>query len=245
MTLRRLLVLVPILLGLIGMGTANATPVGTWSGHAASVQQWFAEDAALTETFFGPGIQYRMEPLRRGVGNGLIIHSLAGFKVRAPRLRDGLTVMYNPEAETVTPRWEQLHPRWAMTRFVNIARSNGLIAVLAPSRTLAKPDPKCSMLLDCGYLQIPADAFHLQAQRLECDLPAFTAFVSGAKARTRSPLIVQLTVGWVVPCVTPEAVRDAYFAALPYADGFCMWGHADPAQNAKGLEALRLISQQP
>lgn len=242
--MKRLLILVA--LGLMGMaGPAAATPVGTWSSLSHTVEQWSDQDLAVTSMFFGPGVRYRMARKPRPgseLGNALSIHTLWGFATRAPRLRDGLVVMYNPEAESVTPRYEQTHPRWAMNKFVRIARANGLVAVLAPSRTLVGRDPECTVFLDCGYLRLQADAFHLQAQRLECDLPRFTDFVRGAKEQARAPLIVQLTVGWQVPCVTPEAVRDAWRAALPYADGFALWGSPDAALNAKGLEAMRLIA---
>jgi hypothetical protein len=223
-------------------GTTMASPIGTWSSRADTVRLWKADDATTTAAFFDPGVRYRMAGMEPGVGNALTIHSLAGFADRAPLLRDGMTVMLNLEAETVTPFFQQTHPRWMMRRFVRIAHANGLVAVLAPSRSLVGPDPGCTVFLECGYLEIAADAFHLQAQKLECDLPAFVDFVSRAKAQAASALIVQLTVGWLDPCVTPEAVRDAWQAALPYADGFALWGSADDEQNAKGLEAMRLIA---
>jgi hypothetical protein len=227
---------------------ANAAPgpapIDTWSSRLDTIQEWLAQDSALASEFFDPGVRYRTPEMKSWVGNSVLIHSLEGFARRAPRLADGTVVMYNPEAEPVTPRWEKRHPRWAMRKFVRVAHENGLFAVLAPAKTLAAPDPRCSTFLECGYLRIPSDAFHLQAQKLECDLPVFTDFVSRAKALSVSPLIVQLTVGWDVPCVTAEVVRDAWRAALPWADGYALWGGATAALNAKGLEAMRLISQE-
>jgi hypothetical protein len=187
-------------------------------------------------------MRYRSPELPPNMGNAALLNSIEGFARIARNLGRGAVVMYNPEAEPVTPLFEQRHPRWMMRRFVRIAHRHGLFAVLAPARSLAKPDPRCDDFLACDYLQIPADAFHLQAQKLECDLAAFRSFVAGAKARAASPMIVQLTVGWDDPCVTPEAVRDAWAAAVPYADGFALWGSEDAARNAKGLEALRLIA---
>ena len=222
-------------------GPATGSPIGTWSGHAESVERWIAADPELAEQFFGPGIRYWTAEQPVGTGNAISVYTVDGFERRARRLDPGTIVMYNPEAEPVTPRFEQRHPRWMMRQFVRTAHAYGLFAVLAPSRTLAKPDPKCAVFAKCGYLEIAADAFHLQAQRLECDLPTFEAFVQAARARVRSPLVIQLTVGWTDPCVTPQTVRDAYLAALPYADGFALWGHGDPERNAMGLDVLRLI----
>jgi hypothetical protein len=219
-------------------------PVGTWSSLSETVNRWSAEDPDLVSRFFGPGTRYRMLGTSRWLGNAVMLTSLEGFATRARNMFPGTVVAYNPEAEPVTPWWERTHPRKAMGRFVEIAHSHGLFAVLAPARSLAGPDPKCSQFLDCRYVSIRADAFQLLAQRLECDLPAFTDFVSRAKALARSPLIVQITVGWNVPCVTPEVVRDAWRAALPWADGFALWGHADPVQNAKALEVMRLIAME-
>jgi hypothetical protein len=227
-------------LGLIAT-PALASPVGTWSSRADTVQQWMAQDPAVASAFFDPGVRYRTAGMP-WIGNAVSIHTIDRFSIRAANLAPGKVVMYNPEAEPVTPRFEKRHPRWAMREFVRIAHANGLVAVLAPSKSLAGPDPRCIQFLDCGYLQIRADAFHLQAQKLECDLPVFTDFVRRAKAQAASPLVVQLTVGWDHPCVTPEAVRDAWRAALPYADGFSLWGSGVPALNAKGVEAMRLIA---
>ena len=141
-------------------------------------------------------------------------------------------------APAVTPRWEQTHPRRAMRRFVRVAREHGLRAVLAPSRSLAGPDPLCDRFLRCGYLEIPADAFQPQSQKLQCDLDVFRPFVKSAGRRAASPLIVQLTVIWEDPCVTPKVVRNACGRA---ALGGLVRVVARPG-DPQGLEALRLIA---
>lgn len=249
---KRTLLLVGVLAFAIVLGlgvvhpawAASPSPIGTWSSQTDTVNRWADEDPDMTSAFFGPGVRYRIPGMKSWLGNAVMIWSLEGFATRAGRMTPGTVVAYNPEAETVTPWWERTHPRRAMGTFVGIAHAHGLFAVLAPARSLAGPDPKCTQFLDCRYLSIRADAFQLLAQRLECDLPMFTDFVSRAKALSVSPIIVQLTVGWSVPCVTPEIVRDAWRAALPWADGFALWGHADGVQNAKGLEVMRLIASE-
>jgi hypothetical protein len=224
---------------LLDAPSAAASPIGTWSSLAETVALWTEADPEIADAF---GTRYVTEANPGGEGNALSIHSLRGFRDRAPRLVDGTVVMLNLEAEPVTPRRQQRRPRRTMRRFVRTAHANGLVAVLAPSRSLVKPDPRCDDFLACGYLEIRADAFHLQAQKLECDVSAFGAFVAGAKERAASPLIVQLTIGWDDPCVTAEVVRDAWAAAVPYADGFALWGSEDRSRNMLGLEALRLIA---
>lgn len=216
-----------------------ATAGGGWSAPADAVAAWETADPALTERFFSPGKRYAVPHAGITGGNAVAYASVSRFDDVVGGLPRGSTVMYDPEPWAVTPRWEQTHPRRAMRRFVRVAREHGLRAVLAPSRSLAGPDPLCDRFLRCGYLEIPADAFQLQSQKLQCDLDVFRPFVKAAEARAASPLIVQLTVIWEDPCVTPKVVRNAWAAARPWADSYALWARPGDPQ---GLEALRLIA---
>jgi hypothetical protein len=221
------------------LSEAPATAGGGWSAPADAVVAWEAADPALTERFFSPGKRYAVPHAGITGGNAVAYASVGRFVDVVGSVPRGSTVMYDPEPWGVTPRWEQTHPRRSMRRFVRVAREHDLRAVLAPSRTLAGPDPQCDRFLRCGYLEIPADGFQLQSQKLQCDLEAFRPFVKEADARAASPLIVQLTVIWEDPCVTPKVVRDAWSAARPWADSYALWARPGDPQ---GLEALRLIA---
>ena len=221
----------------------GATPAlgetGDWSAPADATGRWEVVDPELTARFYAPGTRYAIPHVGIVGGNAVLYPSVRRFVEVVATLRAGTTVMYDPEPWGNTPRWEQTHPRRSMRRFVRIAHEHGLRAVLAPARGLAGPDPLCRVFVRCGYLEIPADAFQLQAQKLECNLDRFRRFVENAERRSASPLIVQLTVAWNDPCVTPRAVRDAWSAARPWADSFALWSRwGDP----QGLESLRLIA---
>jgi hypothetical protein len=228
---------------LVGVLAAPGTALATdWSSPADVVEEWRTTDASIVDRFFAPGFRYAIPA--RGIigGNAIVYGSNDELIAGAPGLPVGTTVMYDAEPWARTPFEEQTHPRRAMRRFVAIAHAHGLRAVLAPSRSLATPDPRCirAAFLDCGYLEIPADAFQLQAQRLECDLDRFGRFVRRAKARSASPLIIELTTVWGHECVSPQVVHDAWLDARPWADGYALWARSG---DLEGLEALRLIAQ--
>jgi hypothetical protein len=208
---------------------------GSWMGPTAAVGRWEVTGWMVVDRdceYLGTCDE------TTGIPN---FRSFLTFQ--ASRRPAGSWVMYDPERWDATPLREQRHPRRYMRLFVAEAHARGLFAILAPALGLPGPDLECSPneFLSCGYLQIPADIFLLQSQRLECDLEAFTRLVRGASRRSASPLYVELTVRWRHVCVTPQVVHDAWYAARPYADGFALWGTDTNRTERLGRRALDLI----
>ena len=165
------------------------------------------------------------------------------------KLPVGTGVVYDNEPYGNTPRRELRHPRAYMKAFVQLAHERGLVAMLAPARTIAKYDRTCDVLAftRCGYSRVRADYFLLQSQRLECDLARFGQFVQHATTAARSTLIVELTVAWADECVTVEQVLAAYDVGRGFTDHIALWSgpgeqfRAWDVQQAMLVDILRSI----
>jgi hypothetical protein len=223
----------------------GAASAEVWTSRADAVRSWRSIDPDVTNAFFGPEsftFNKTTQPERHDFeGNAMLFASYRALVRTSPNaFPPGTLVAYDPEPAPTTPRREQYRPRRYMRDFVQLAHRRGLRAMLVPSRRLGNVDIRRCQFLQCGYLEIPADYFQLQSQRLQCDLPAFTRFVRGASRRSVSPLIVQMSVLWDGPCDRVPAVVAAHDAALPYADGFSLWGGPG---DTEGVEVLRRIAE--
>ena len=112
-------------------------------------------------------------------------------------------VLYDPEAWTFTPVAEQRDPVQAATRAAAVAHAHGLRLIVTPALNLttvlasgARP-PRWQAFLGLNLaarLAAVADIVEIQAQSLERDTAAYTAFVQAAasQASTANPRIIVL-----------------------------------------------------
>jgi hypothetical protein len=112
-------------------------------------------------------------------------------------------VLYDPEAWSFTPVAEQRDPVQAATRAAAVAHAHGLRLIVTPALNLTtflapgNQQPRWQAFLDLnlvGRLAGVADIVELQAQSLERDTVAYTAFVRAAtsQASTANPRIIVL-----------------------------------------------------
>ncbi len=217
----KLTILSAALVGLL----ASPALAETWAGPVDAVGAWRVADLATAGSFFD-------QPDSMVVGSNVTrFESFAAFE--ATQSISTKLVMYDIESWRRTPQIEQQYPKRYMRRFVLLAHQRGLVAILAPARNIVAPSLGCNgrlgetlteAFIRCGLAGVPADYLLLQSQRLECDLGSFTWFVQQARTQVQGRLLVELTVAWNSPCVTPDAVVNAWNAARPYADGFALWG---------------------
>ena len=112
-------------------------------------------------------------------------------------------VLYDPEAWSFTPAAEQRDPVQAATRAAAVAHAHGLRLIVTPAlnlTTVLAPDtrpPRWQAFLGLNLaarLAAVADIVEIQAQSLERDTAAYTAFVQAAtsQASTANPRIMVL-----------------------------------------------------
>jgi hypothetical protein len=113
--------------------------------------------------------------------------------IRARQLPAGIFgVLYDPEAWTFTPAAEQQDPVQAATSVAAVAHAHGLAFIVAPAIDLTNvlspggEGPRWRQFLSLnliGPLAKVADVVEFQAQSLEQDTSAYTAFVQAAAAQ--------------------------------------------------------------
>jgi hypothetical protein len=112
-------------------------------------------------------------------------------------------VLYDPEAWSFTPAAEQRDPVQAATRAAAVAHAHGLRLIVTPALNLTtvlapgSRQPRWRAFLDLNLvarLAGVADIVEIQAQSLERDTAAYTAFVQAAtsQASTANPRIIVL-----------------------------------------------------
>ncbi len=181
---------------------------------------WLLTRAALSQLIADPAARAKLqgalvyEILRPGQ------QPLAGITAKlvvtfasATALEDAITggrlpagtygVLYDPEAWSFTPVAEQRDPVQAATRAAAVAHAHGLRLIVTPALNLTTvlapgtQQPRWRAFLDLnlvGRLAGVADIVELQAQSLERDTAAYTAFVRAAtsQASTANPRIIVL-----------------------------------------------------
>ena len=112
-------------------------------------------------------------------------------------------VLYDPEAWSFTPVAEQRDPVQAATRAAAVAHAHGLRLIVAPALNLTtvlapgRQQPRWRAFLDLNLvarLAAVADIVEIQAQSLERDTAAYTAFVRAAtsQASAANPRVIML-----------------------------------------------------
>jgi hypothetical protein len=160
----------------VTFGTPNAIALGGWPGSTTG-RAW-ASFAAFAEE----------------AGDGRIPQGVAA-------------VMYDPEGWEATPAEERRDPIPFLLRFAALAREGGYFSIATPHPNLVEVSagrvPRAtgasreSAFLRSGIVEAAAgaDAFEVQAQRLQAEPVAYRAFVSEAarQARAANPDVVVLT----------------------------------------------------
>ena len=105
------------------------------------------------------------------------------------------SVLYDPEAWSLTPRAEQLDPAAAAQRAAQLAHAHGLSLIVAPALDLTTvgPGPAHGPLWQrflqrglAGAIARVADVVELQAQSLERDPGTYDSFLRAAAAQARA-----------------------------------------------------------
>ena len=105
------------------------------------------------------------------------------------------SVLYDPEAWSLTPRAEQLDPAAAAQRAAQLAHAHGLSLIVAPALDLTTVGsgpargPLWQRFLQrglAGAMAKAADVVELQAQSLERDPGTYTSFLRAAAAQARA-----------------------------------------------------------
>jgi hypothetical protein len=197
-----------------------------------------AIDPEIASTIFGtpPAIALGGWP---GSVHGLAWASSASFEddVKAARIPPEVrAVMYDPEAWAATPIEERRDPLSHVRRFVSLAHDRGYFAIVTPHPNLVE-DPEAAFTraaaetredayLRSGIAQEAAreaNAFEIQAQRLQNDPDAYRDFVSrtAAQARAANPGVLVLSGLSTHPgyAATPQMLYAAWTSVSDVVDG--------------------------
>ena len=143
-------------------------------------------------------------------------------------------VLYDPEAWSFTPVAEQRDPVQAATRAAAVAHAHGLRLIVAPALNLTtvlapgRQQPRWRAFLDLNLvarLAAVADIVEIQAQSLERDTAAYTAFVRAAtsQASAANPRVIMLAGLSTNPPVAPvdgQQLTAAIRATRSMVDGY-------------------------
>jgi hypothetical protein len=149
---------------------------------------------------------------------------------------DVAVVMYDPESWDKTPPAEQRDPVPYLEAFGALARSHGYSVIVTPHPNLVTvpgaacaPEPgetRESAYLRSGIVEASArnaDAYEVQAQKLQRDPSAYRAFVAetAALARRANPAVQVLSGLSTHPGypATPEMLFDAWASVRDVVDG--------------------------
>jgi hypothetical protein len=197
-----------------------------------------AIDPQIASTIFGtpPAIALGGWP---GSVHGRAWASWASFEedVKAARIPPEVrAVMYDPEGWAATPIEERRDPATYVHRFVSLAHDRGYFAMVTPHPNLVE-DPDASVARTAGETREDAyvrsriaeeaarhaDAFEIQAQRLQNEPEAYLDFVSrtAAQAREANPGVVVLSGLSTHPGypATPEMLHEAWMIVNDVVDG--------------------------
>ena len=199
-------------------GTIGTSGTGGTSAPPRRSPAWLLTRSALSQLVADPAVRAKLrgalvyEILQPGQ------QPLAGITAKpvmtfasATALEEAVTggrlpagtygVLYDPEAWPLTPVAEQRDPVQAATRAAAVAHAHGLRLIVTPAlnltTVLAPGTPRWRAFLDLNLvarLAGVADIVEFQAQSLERDAAAYTAFVRAAtsQASTANPRIIVL-----------------------------------------------------
>jgi hypothetical protein len=185
--------------------------------------------------------------------------------IRARQLPAGVFgVLYDPEAWTFTPEDEQQHPVQAAAAAAAVAHAHGLRLIVAPAIDLTTvlgsggTAPRWRQFLDLGLIRRlakVADVIELQAQSLEQDTGAYTAFVKAAAAQASAgrpgiDLLAGLSTNPPGAAIEAQQLTAAIQATRSVVDGYWLNvpvpGSRCPACNAPRPEiAIEALQAQP
>jgi hypothetical protein len=166
-------------------------------------------------------------------------------------------VMYDPEGWEATPSAERRDPATAMRAFGELARENGLLAVIAPHPSLvAVPRTVCGIedgestedaYLRCGIQADAAryaDIVEVQAQYLETDPVAYRGFVSAAasQARRANPSVAVVSGISTNFTADPQVLYAAWRSVLDVVDGHYL-NVPDGFRPGVAVAFLRLVAE--
>jgi hypothetical protein len=181
---------------------------------------WLLTRSALSQLVADPAVRAKLrgalvyeilqpgQPLLAGITAKPIMTFASATALEAAvtggRLPSGTYgVLYDPEAWSFTPVAEQRDPVQAATRAATVAHAHGLRLIVTPALNLTtvlapgtrQPRWRAFLGLNLvGRLAGVADVVEIQAQSLERDTAAYTAFVQAAtsQASTANPRIIVL-----------------------------------------------------
>ena len=186
-------------------GAVTAPPPGggpTWMLTRAALTQLMTEptiatglDRSRVLEILRPGQQplaaARAQPVMTFWSVSQLDQALSGGQVPAGTR----SVLYDPEAWSLTPRAEQLDPAAAAQRAAQLAHAHGLSLIVAPALDLTTVGsgpargPLWQRFLQrglAGAMARVADVVELQAQSLERDPGTYTSFLHAAAAQARA-----------------------------------------------------------
>lgn len=197
-----------------------------------------AVDSRIASTIFenAPAIALGGWP---GSVHGRAWASFTSFEddVKAARIATEVrAVMYDPEGWAATPIEERRDPVTHVHRFVSLAHDRGYFAIVTPHPNLvelpeasfarAATETREDAYLRSGIAEEAArhaDAFEIQAQRLQNDPGAYRDFVSrtAAQARAANPGVVVLSGLSTHPgyAATPQMLYAAWTSVNDVVDG--------------------------
>jgi hypothetical protein len=185
--------------------------------------------------------------------------------IRARQLPAGVFgVLYDPEAWTFTPEAEQEHPVQAATAAAAVAHAHGLRFIVAPAIDLTTvlssggTAPRWRQFLDLGLIRRlakVADVIELQAQSLEQNTGAYTAFIKAAAAQASAgrpgiDLLAGLSTNPPGVPIEAQQLTAAIQATRSAVDGYWLNvpvpGSRCPACNAPRPDvAIQVLQAQP
>lgn len=203
----------------MGTARAGAAPVLVTGMMADTL----STDASLSGTYWG--LHQVLDPNTHEVWQ---FKSLPSF--RAAAIPAGAVVMYDLENWTASPTEEITHVEASLKRFVSIAHARGLVAMLAPSRSVIgqsvtcvrrSREPVAHRYLRC-VASIPTDFLLVQSQSLQCDTAAFAALISSVAARQSGQVIAEMSVTRLA-CASVAQLQADTAAVQSVADGVAVW----------------------
>jgi len=198
--------------GASGTSDTSAPPHGSsaWLLTRSALSQLIA-DPAVRAMLQGALIYEILQPGQQPIA-GITAKPVVTF-ASATALEDAVTggrlpagtygVLYDPEAWSFTPVAEQRDPVQAATRAAAVAHAHGLRLIVTPALNLTtvlapgSQHPRWRAFLDLNLvarLAVVADIIEIQAQSLERETAAYTAFVQAAtsQASIANPRIIVL-----------------------------------------------------
>ena len=201
-------------------GTSGTSGTSDASAPPRSSPAWLLTRSAASQLIADPAVRAKLQGAlvyeilrpRQQRLVGITAKPVVTF-ASATALEDAVTggrlpagtygVLYDPEAWSFTPVAEQRDPVQAATRAAAVAHAHGLRLIVAPALNLTtvlapgRQQPRWRAFLDLNLvarLAAVADIVEIQAQSLERDTAAYTAFVRAAtsQASAANPRVIML-----------------------------------------------------